>query len=310
MLSRVRTLLRKTFSRQNSPYIVVSLSGVVFLLFTIIIFFISRYRSHNTNLWVLGVSLVVVGILAMIQTNQNMQSIVVEARPPDPVPEGSLISVPIRLTNHSSSIRYAFFIAFQKQRKHKQKLSSVRANSESERLISLPPQKRGIFPLPPIFIWSFFPFGLCLAWKKIIPNTHAVVYPKPEGVSLKQHPSAGKHLLAENGTAGADDVTSLRRYQQGDSPTALDWRLFAKRGTLFVKAREGGQGAELELHWNHTNSSEDVETRLRQLSKWCHECLRLGLPFRLILPGIPPVSHRNLRQCFESLARFSGELSS
>jgi uncharacterized protein (DUF58 family) len=302
-----KILKTKSFSRRHSPYIIVSISGFVFTLFTIVIFFSSRYHTTHANLWVLGVALVTVGILAMIQTNQNMQSLSVGVSSPDPVPEGSMVFVLVRLKNHSSSIRYAFSIAFQKLRKNKQQTSSIGAKAESEIRLSMPCPKRGVFPLPAIFVWSFFPYGLCLAWKKISTGESSIVYPKPEGSPLHQHPRAGERFLAPHGVMGADDVTNLRRYQEGDSLSTIDWRLFAKRGTLFVRAREGGEGAEFELNWNHTNTEDDIEMRLKQLSKWCHDCLRQGIPFRLVLPGRPPLSHRNLKQCFEALARFSGE---
>jgi uncharacterized protein (DUF58 family) len=307
MAWRLPSLKRARSEPRNSPFIVFSWSGVVLILFVIVVFFLSRYRSSNANLWVFGVALIVVGVLAMIQTNENMRSVALELLPTKAVPEGDEIVVAVRLANSSPQMRYAFSVAFQSARKRCRREPSVGARAEVESSLTLPPQKRGVVPIPPMLVWSFFPFGLCLAWKRLREERYAIVYPKPEGVPLSHHPMAGERQLAANGLAGIDDVTGLRRYQYGDSPNAIDWRLFARRGTLFVRSRDGGEGGEFELDWEQTRALEETELRLRQLSRWIHDCRRLGIPFRLQLPGFATMTHRNLEQCFEALARFDGE---
>lgn len=295
-------------SRLDNPYIVFSWSGLFYILFIIIVFFFSRYRTTNGNLWVMGVSLIVIGIMAMIQTNDNMRHVSLELLPSPAVPEGDEVLVHLRLINRSSQNRYAFSVAFQKFRKKRWPEAAVLAQSEAKAVLALPPQKRGIVPIPPLLAWSFFPFGLCLSWKRLQPSGYVVVYPRPEGESLAHQSVAGERNLLLNGVDGIDDVTGLRRYQHGDAPSAVDWRLFARRGTLFVRSRDGGEGGDLDLTWERTEFLEETEARLRQLSRWIHDCCKAGIPFRLRLLAPTVYSHRNLEECFEALARFPEEI--
>ncbi len=293
---------------RDNPYIFFSWSGVFYILTIIVVFFMSRFRSNNSNLWILGVSLIVVGIVAIIQTNENMRHISIDALPGSAVPEDDEIPVTFRIINKSKQTRFAFALAFQKYRNKKTieacVKASVHAVNENNPVLTLPSQKRGIVPIPPLLIWSFFPFGLCISWKRLVTPTYAVVYPRPEGISLLQHPDAGKQNDNTIGLSGIDDVVGLRRYQQGDSPNTIDWHLYARRGMLFVRSRDGGQGSEVELTWEQTQFLEDTEQRLRQLSRWIHDCQKMGIPFHLRLPGMEACSHRDIHSCFESLARF------
>lgn len=170
-----------------------------------------------------------------------------------------------------------------------------------------PTRHRGRLPLGRVTLETVFPLGLIRAWSVLSPRLEALVYPQPEAdpppLPLAPALTAGKR----QGQFGHDDFHGLRPHLITDSPRHVAWKVYAREGPLVVKEFAGGDEGEIALDWAALPPGLDEEARLSRLTAWVCEATRLGLAFRLTLPGrvIPGgAGEVHARQCLEALALF------
>jgi uncharacterized protein (DUF58 family) len=170
-----------------------------------------------------------------------------------------------------------------------------------------PTLRRGRLPLGRVTVETVYPLGLIRAWSILSPRQEALIYPAPEAdpppLPVAPASSAG-HL---HGRFGRDDFHGLRPHVASDSPRHVAWKVYAREGPLVVKEFAGGDDGEIILDWAALPASLDTEARLSRLTAWVCEAARLGLPYRLALPGrsIPGgAGEAHARRCLEALALF------
>jgi uncharacterized protein (DUF58 family) len=170
-----------------------------------------------------------------------------------------------------------------------------------------PATRRGRLALGRVTLETRYPLGLIRAWSVFSPRLSTLVYPAPEAdpPPLPVAPAASAGQL--RGPFGRDDFHGLRPHVATDSPRHVAWKVYARQGTLVVKEFSGGDDGEIALEWAALPPGLDTEARLSRLTAWVCEAARLGLRFRLSLPGrtIPAaVGDDHTRRCLEALALF------
>ena len=309
----VRLLLRQQVDRgirmktRERIYIVPRWAGLVYAA-AVFVIFISGYfeRGFGGLPQILVISLVVAGIVALIQTNENLRGVELESCQSQPVAAGGEAALDVTLRNSSDRARLGLKVRF---RMGWRLVGDARIPvlGPGERVtvrIHFPCGRRGCHPNPPLWISSDHPVGLCFAWKVLEDHGQIFVYPQPVGQPLAASiPGGGE--AGSRVRLGSDDVSGHQPYAAGDPPSRLDWRVFAKSGKLVVKTFERDGGDRLLLRWEDTLMLEDPEKRLEQLSLWVSECSRAMQPFELSLgQSASPLNETNIAACRMALAAF------
>lgn len=285
---------------------------VVLLIFALGFAFIgSRELTH-----ILGISLVVAGLVVLIQSNDNVRGLEIVGCRAVPAPAGDppvlVVSVRNAATRERIGLHVRRAISWRKAwRLHPAGAWLPMIEPGQTLVVQLPldPVARGRHPVPRLWVASVMPFGLCFAWKEFAPGGDYVVYPRPRGVSLEERNLAGEGDL-QGFRTGGDDVSGHRPYEAGDLLSRMDWRVFARTGKMVVRTLDEGGSGDVVLRWRDTAFLEDQEARLEQLSCWMAQCVREARPFQLDLsPVRGEINGRALATCQEALATFPGGIA-
>ena len=281
-------------------YIIPTWAGAVFAGAVFLIFAAGYFsEGFGGTPQALVIALLVAGIVVLIQTNDNLRGIQISAERVLPVPAGSGAVVRVLVTNKSPVERLGLKVRVRAGWKlvGGAAIPVIQAGGAASVELRLPTSRRGIFPLPPIWVSSNLPAGLCFAWKVLQgAGTHAVY---PRGCSWRPLPGTAEALKS-----GGEEIGESRPYVAGDPLSRVDWKVFARRGTLAVRTFED-PGGRLAIRWEDTGFLEDPEDRLEQLSAWVHSAARSGRGFDLHLGGAI-LNERNLDGCRTALAGWGG----
>ena len=288
-------------------YIVFHWAGLVFGFFVIVVFGAGfAVPSASEVLQTLGITLAVVGIVALIQSNDNLRGVDIVACRAVPVPAGEDVVLEVTLRNTAERERVGLSVrtGWRVKPRASTWVPVVEAGQTLAVRVALPTKRRGKFAIPQMWMCSLRPVGLCFAWKVFASLGDYYVYPVPRGRPLEVE-------VAESDTArddGSEDVSGHRPYVPGDMLSRMDWRVFARSGKLVVRALEEGRLEEVVLRWSDTRHLADAEPRLEQLSFWIEQCVKERRDFRLDLgAGRAELRSDQLLACREALATFKEE---
>lgn len=304
-----------TAARRERIYLIPRGAGLV-LAFTLLLIFGLGFVQPSAReiTQALGITLLIAGVVAMIQSNENLRGMEVIGCRATPVAAGENVVLEITVQNRSRSERIGLFVrkgwrwrqAWKQRREPAAWLPVIRGGETATLSLELPPARRGRHRIPTLWISSALPVGLCFAWKTFEKTGDYFVYPKPQGMPLEGEDRSGHGANRKGLEGGSEDVSGHRPYEPGDPLSRMDWRVFARTGKVVVRTLEEGGGSTLDLRWEDTKFLDHEEQRLEQLSYWIAQCVRENRPFRLSL-GTPrdDLNHRNVTACLEALATFS-----
>lgn len=296
--------------KRERIYIVFHWSGLVFGLLVLFIFALGFALTATRGLThTLGITLVVAGVVALIQSNENLRGIAITGCRSTPVPAGEDATLDLTIANSSRNEHVGLRV--RTDWRHRPRSSAwlpvIGGEETAVVRLALPTHRRGRFKAPTLWVCSIMPVGLCFAWKVFSEAGEYVVYPAPRGVPLDRS-LHGVDLGREEGvhhSQGSEDVSDHRPYTPGDMLSRLDWRVFARTGELVVRAFEDGHGDAINLRLEDTHFLASEEARLEQLSFWVTQCVAEGRRFTLHLgPSHVVLNNDNLAACHEALATF------
>lgn len=256
---------------------------------------------------VLVISLVVAGIAALFQTNENLHGLMLVSCRSRPVPAGGETEFAVTLANLSTHEQTGLQVRTRAGWKlsHGPRIPLLKPGERRTVRLLLPAPRRGRYPNPDIWVASTFPLGLCFAWKNFSGTGNRFVYPQPSGRTLAEVLQGGGGEGIRAVQKGMEDIKDHRPYVAGDPLSRINWKIFAKSSRLVVKTPEGTGGDKIRLRWEDTAFLDDPEARLSQLSLWVSECLADMRPFELQLGALPGHLHeRNPDACRIALAIF------
>lgn len=291
-------------------YIVPRVSGLVFSTFVLLVFALGFIQPESHGLpQILGIALTVAGVVALIQSNESLRGIEILRCTSVPVPAGEPVTLDVTLQNVSPNERVGLTIReglrWRGKWRDGERVSVPILTAGEIHTVRLPLKtaRRGRFAVPPLWVDSVMPVGLCFAWKVFSDGGTYFVYPAPkgrpwEGSAMNRGGEAG--VQAES---GGEDVSGHRLYEAGDPPSRLDWRVYARTGNLVVRTLEETDARAARLRWIDTDFLPDPEARLAQLSFWITQCVREGRTFTLDLgDGRRDLTEQNLTGCQIALA--------
>lgn len=300
-------------SKRERIYIVPRWAGLVFAFMVFVIFALGfALPSTRGVMQVLGIALVVAGVVALIQSNDNLRGVEITGCRSVPTAAGDEAVLEVVVRNGSDRERTGLLlregVPWRKAWRFGSRLSGwvpvLEAGEMQTVRVTLPTLRRGRFAVPEVWVCSVMPVGLCFAWKVFPAVGEYFVYPAPLGVPLDR--GRGRGLDSGAGLdASSEDVSGHRSYEPGDLLSRMDWRVFARTGKLVVRTLEDSGGGDVVLRWADTDFLDQDEARLEQLSFWMRQCVEENRPFVLDLPGVMgTLNSRNVAACQEALATF------
>ena len=302
-------------AKRERIYIVFHWAGLAYAMMVLFIFATGFVVVASRGLTqALGIALVVAGVVALIQSNENLRGVEITGCRSAPVAAGGEASLELTLRNAADRERIGLQVRRGLRRgggpRWRERacgaawLPVLDAQEMKMVRINIPTARRGRFPVPTLWVCSVMPVGLCFAWKVFSDGWEYFVYPAPRGVPLEHVSLVGK-VSGAGRDQGSEDVSGHRPYEPGDMLSRLDWRVFARTGKLMVRSQEESGGDEVALRWEDTRFLENEEERLEQLSFWIAQCGQEGRAFTLTLgPAHGELNSNNLTACLEALATF------
>ncbi len=115
-----------------------------------------------------------------------------------------------------------------------------------------------------------YPFGFFYVWRYFDIPTEYHIFPKPSGDRPLEHSVHEGINEGVNRQLNGDDFSEHKKYVLGDSQKHIDWKAYARGRPLLTKKFEEGQRQTYIIDYDKALGNE--ERRVRQLSKWIHDC--------------------------------------
>jgi len=295
--------------RQRRVFTVPSKPGWMFILLLLILFIAST--NYNLSLgFALTFVLAAVAAINAFFGFRNLAYLHLHAGTVSPVFAGEDARYTIHIDNRHAYTRYAIWIGFH-HHAYPAKPCDIAAHSQLSLQLSYPTSERGWQPIPRIRLETWFPLGLLRAWSTWLPDSQALVYPRPEP-DPPPLPRAGNQQQDHAGQSGQEDFSGVRAYQPGDALKHLAWKHIARidtaiGGQLISKQFSGGSGTDIRLDFHALPRHMDTELKLSRMTSWVLEADNSGQNYSFCLnqhqfPAASGIAHRDA--CLRALALF------
>jgi uncharacterized protein (DUF58 family) len=270
----------------------------------LVVLWLGAVNYSNNLAYLLVFLLAGTGNAMLLHTFRNLAGLTVARAGVDPVFAGGVARFRVRLADDNGRRRMGLVLA---RADSETGARDVAPGSGEELALEVEAPGRGVLRPGRFAVATRFPGGLFRAWSWLQPQWTCVVYPRPEGGRVPDPPpAAGEEGGGGRSGSGHDDFDGLRRYQAGDPPRHVAWRLVARGQEPQTKVFAGQAPSRLWLDWD-TLGDMAPEARLSRLCRWVLDAEHRGQVYGLRLPGvtIPPErgpDHRH--RCLDALARF------
>ncbi len=262
----------------HKPYIVPTVYGLAYFLLIMNVFSLGYFRS-NAPFHTVGLTLIILGLVAMVHTNSNVLLVRASSLSHPLAEAGQTFRLPVTVQNLGRDSRYNIFLTLPAPF-HLQATSSITEVFDQTRCeLSLQFSERGVYEVQRIRITSRGIFGLFFAWKWCPLAAECIIYPRPTGAAplpLSPHEQRLDHLEEE-------DFAGHRLYQEGSSLRRIDWKVLARSDRLLLKDFHSQKAHSVELHFEQTPGAHR-EAKLEQLTAWVFRAVSEERAFSLVLP--------------------------
>ena len=141
------------------------------------------------------------------------------------------------------------------------------------------PQQRGTYQLPPIQIYSVYPFGLVRAWTYLY--LQRLIWIAPQAKDFAVQGRASTPLDQQE----FDEFYELRDFKIGDSYQSVSWKQAARGQGMYVKIFEAQTQQQSILIDYAQMPSTEHEEKLSLMMGLIDHCEQNQQPYRIRLPG-------------------------
>ncbi|MCP0914462.1 MULTISPECIES: hypothetical protein [Legionella] len=259
--------------------------------------------NYQLNLaFLLAFLLIVLGILGMWASHQNLKGLLVQCLPINDTEQGQPATINL-LVKGENAVHFSLILQFPREESH------YIENIPKEGLqITLPlsTAKRGVFFLPQIKIYSYAPLGIFRVWGYLNFQMEYYVYPKP--ISPGYWPE--KNLDFPHGSAeqlGDEDLFELKPAANPWMQAGrIAWKISARSQGWYLKTMTSTVGENWMFRMQEA-SSTNVEKSLQQLSYWLQTAEEQGQSYGLEIKDtcteISQGAH-HLQYCLRLLAAY------
>lgn len=269
--------MRALPQKPYKPYIVPTLYGLAYFFLILNVFALGYYRN-SSPFHTVALTMSILGLVAMIQSNDGIKGLKATALSCEPTAVGQLTALRLSLESEGPEAHYNLWIETEKTWHAKAPLRLPFLEQTAIVDVELAAPRRGIYQLTRVKVFSRGLFNLFYTWTWLPIAGELVVYPRSRGsqpLPLSSEDFQGMRAVG-------DDFAGHRAYQAGVSPRLIDWKALARRDLLLLKDyQQQGEGA-VHLSLDAVKVS-DPEARLEQLTAWCFACRAQERPFSLDL---------------------------
>lgn len=261
--------------------------------------------NYNNNLaFLLAFLLIATGLVALVQTYQNLAGMTLRPSRCPPVFCGETARFEIAVSPVAASSGTAAPGAGSARRAlglRREQGASTWFDITAERVIAieLATERRGRLELGRLIVHTSYPLGLFRAQAHLNYSCAIIVYPRPA-------PAQALRPRDSERDSGTDDFIGHRSWSPGDPPRHVDWKAAARSGEMLNKQFGGDEHAERWLDW-HEHHGFGTEERLSRLCREVLEAEAAGLRYGLRLPGMivaPGTGGAQRNRCLRALALF------
>ena len=255
----------------------------------------------NSMAYLLAFLLAGVANAVLLHTFRNLLGLTIRTTGAEPVFAGGVARFRVRLCESAGRPRRGLSLL---RRSHRSPAADLPAAGCGDLLLEVPAHQRGPLSVGRFVVGTRFPGGLFHGWSWVRPDWSCVVYPRPESGTVPEPVGGRSGEPGSRHGEGDGDFRGLRRYQRGDAPRHVAWRLVARGQEPHTKVFAGEAPDEVWLDWEALGGM-DTEARLARLCRWVLDAEHGGRVYGLRLPGmeIPPdrgAEHRH--RCLAALA--------
>lgn len=292
----------------RSIFILPTKFGVVFLLFSLLLFIFGTNYQSNVLLAV-SFLLLALFVVHMFASYLNFARLYVSVGQINPVYAGTTAAIPLHIlpSQTDKAASGTLWVSFWQH----QRYQSVDLNDcKQVANIRYFAQHRGISPLPRMTLQCDYPLGLFRCWTHLQFTQPITIYPQPVSANIPLENIARlPNIHHSKQTASKmidqpDDFESLVPYHPGDPLHSVAWKQMAKTGEMFKKQFAGTSPEQgylsLPMHGN-------IEKGLSQLAYQINQCHNKQSVYGLFLPTTtiaPGHSETHKQACLAALAAF------
>ena len=219
-------------------------------LYVVLIFITFIAGVNYANNLILGFCFLISAVLCIsfYITFKQLHALQIQINVVDIPQAGELLSVEIYFKQDAEQARYLWI-------KTENQLHKILVNEQQHCFqLNFTTSQRGFFQIPPIQIYSVYPFGLVRAWTYLYVQQPAWVAPQASLHSVENKQQQ------QNFEPDLDEFRELRSFQTGDSLHAVSWKQAARGQGLYVKVFEQYEDLKkLEIHYHHMPAQSHEE---------------------------------------------------
>ncbi|MBF0371654.1 MAG: DUF58 domain-containing protein [Magnetococcales bacterium] len=243
--------------------------------------------------------------VSILHTYRNLVGLKLFQGRIEPVFAGETARFPMGLDNRTGGERLAIGLAWS-GKNQKEIYLDIAPGHTPFPVLTLQAPRRGWLKPPRLTVFTRFPMGLIRAWGVVTFTTPCLVYPQPEKGHVPLPPGPAGEEEGRKRHPDGDDFYGLRKYQVGDTPKQVHWKISARWQGLLTKEFAGSELPDLQFEWSALGEL-DTEARLSRLCRWVMDAHAGDLNYGLTLPGfnLPPgrgEAHRG--EALQALALF------
>ncbi|WP_180055125.1 DUF58 domain-containing protein [Acinetobacter sp. YH12142] len=232
---------------QKDVLIFIYQQGYLYLVLIFITFIAGVNYANNL---ILGFCFLISAVLSIsfYITFKQLHALQIQINVVDTPQAGELLSVEIYFKQDAEQARYLWI-------KTENQLHKLLFNTQQHGFqLNFTTSQRGFFQIPPIQIYSVYPFGLVRAWTYLYVQQPAWVAPQASWHSVENKQQQ------QNFEPDLDEFRELRSFQTGDSLHAVSWKQAARGQGMYVKVFEQYEDLKkLEIHYHHMPAQSHEE---------------------------------------------------
>jgi uncharacterized protein (DUF58 family) len=284
-------------------YILPTGFGYLFVIMLLFLF-LAAINYQNSMAFMLTFMLASLGIISLWQTHKNLLGITVKLNIPRPVFRGEMCELEFEVSHPNNSRRFAIGIQYRNQPPVYLKLQ---AQGSARAKLKLPTQRRGLFKLAGITVFTRYPTGFFHAWGWLRFDLPILVYPRPlQDARLQQSIVEQLDGQTSTSTIEGDDFAGLREHRSGESLRHISWKAYAQGRGLLTKTFQGRARPSLWIDWQSMTQGS-TEDRLSYMAALVLAAENEEQKYGLRLPGSvieQGYGNAHKHNCLQTLALF------
>ncbi|AMW79262.1 hypothetical protein AMD27_10400 [Acinetobacter sp. TGL-Y2] len=259
--------------KQRDILVFIYKQGYLYLVLILITFIAGINYANNL---ILGFCFLISAILCMsfYLTFKQLHELQIEITVPELGQVGKTLPIQLNIRQDKLKIKYLFI------KLDEQIYPLLLDRLEQQLTVEMLAERRGLFSLPNIQIYSTYPFGLVRAWSYFYLKSELWIAPKA-AYFQNEYQSA-----ADTGLPDMDEYKELRSFQAGDALQWVSWKQAARGQGLYVKQFEDQQDLNV-IHIEYAKMpSTEHEEKLSLMMGLVEQCEQQQAQYTLSIENL------------------------